>query len=239
MGEIQQMPVTQDEILIQEPRESFLRSPPWTAWNEVRLGMTITFVPVGVFQQACTTETIYPYSYLDWVCWGLKDPSLNLPGQAGASFVGLGLGTTGVSNVLSNNASGTGNITCASNNALVSVYGTSVLTKSADTGTVIQFPQYSATLYCFTSCMRLVLNNSGLSNQTISAQWVQNTASLAGDYSVNKLRTDLFNSAYGSTYTLTWNSGGQALTLPYCWYLRMPFLLNRARISALAMFKVS
>jgi hypothetical protein len=244
MGEIQQMSVTQDVVLIQEPREYYLRAPPWTTWTEVRLAMMFTMVPTGNFSSYAPAETIGPLTnpsatYLDWFCWGLKDTSSNLPGAAGSQFIGLGWGSGGVAIALASNLSGNGNIGSGGAQIYIAQNGATNVATSTDAGFVLSFPQYSPTAYCFTNGLRFVVNNAGLSTQTVTASYYANIASLAGDYSVAKLRTDTFNTSYSGSKTLTWNSGGVALALPCCWYLRMPFNLSRARISTMGMWKVS
>lgn len=246
MGEIQLMPITQDYVMIQEPREYYLRMPTWTTWNEVRLGMFFTMIPTGNFSTFCSAETITTASYLDWLCWGVKDSSSNMPGTAGAQFVGLGWAVTNPqTSTLTSNSAGAGAISAGSgtHRTGLSVNGATVISAVSDMAITWDFPIYSAgggaSGYSGIIVMKLVVNNVGLSNQSVTISTFRSGVATTTDVSLANLRTQVFNSTYANPVTVNWFSGGSALPMPCGWYLRLPFNNNRIRISAMDMFKIN
>ena len=233
-----------DIVALPDPLNAYRRpSLVGTSWNEVRLGILYTWVPTVSSDAACSAESITAASCLDWFTLGLKDSSDLAPGRAGASFIGFCFpGTTATYTVsITSNAAGTGTLATSSNHSYIaSVYGTSLL--SADniaTVFTVQYPIFSLTSVCAFLGLKLVVNNAGASNQSITCTMYSNTAGNTADMSVNNLRTQIFNVAYATSGTINWNSGGVALPLPTYWYLRLPFNLSRIKITAMEMFKIS
>ena len=232
-----------DIVALPDPLNAYRRpSLVGTSWNEVRLGILYTWVPTVSSDAACSAESITAASCLDWFTLGLKDSSDLAPGRAGASFIGFCFpGTTATYTVsITSNAAGTGTLATSSNHSYIaSVYGTSLL--SADniaTVFTVQYPIFSLTSVCAFLGLKLVVNNAGASNQTVTPSATTSVGPI-GDVSVNNIRTHLFNDTYTAFDALTWNSGGSALTLPSDFYVRSPFDNNRIRLSCHAVFKVS
>jgi hypothetical protein len=232
-----------DVVILPDPRAAYRRqSLIGTSWNEVRLGILYTWVPSVSSDAACSTEAITAASCLDWFTLGLKDDSDTAPGRAGSTFIGFCFpGTTATYTVTVNsNASGTANLQTSSNHSYVaSINGTSLLsTDNIDATLTIQYPIFSTGNVCAFLALKLVVNNAGLSNQTVTPS-VNTTTGPATDLSVNNIRSLLFSSTYTAFSALTWNSGGVALALPSDFYVRAPFNNNRIRLSCHEVLKIS
>lgn len=230
-----------EKTLILEPREYMLRAFDFGAWTEIRMGMYYSFVSSLGNNLNYVDETVALASALDRIAFGIKDASTgNLPGQTGASFLGLtnetGQGTqASITNHFIHLSSG-GNFVAAGTTDTTIIGGT-----SAQTLTTLNCPNdvTGTTGYNAFVALKLVVNNLGLSSQTVDISGSLTSTVAGSDYSLSALRSLVNAATYGTARNIAWNTGSAAKALPTCWFLRSPFLNNRFRLSAMEMIKIS
>ncbi len=224
---------TTDKVLILDIREAFQRNHGFgTDWTELRLGMYFSIVPLVGDDAAATAETVITNTYLDIAAFGLKDSSSNAPLSAGSRFVGMIFGKPGADNY-SHGANNVGGATIGTPYR-VSIDGTSIL--STTTSGSFSLNQYNVGTHAV-MFLKLVVNNKGLSTQTIS----MDTGSTHGMTSVssNDLRSYFSSYSSAGNSTVTWNAASAALPLPTHIYARIPTLNHRLRITTCGVLKVS
>lgn len=240
---------TTDMVQVLEPREAYERPPNFTTWSEVRMGMFYTVVPSASYNTYSTSETIAYSSYLDRLCFGLSNGSGLAPGAIGSQFVGwmtnqaAGATTTNTSNNATNGVlAGTNAMKWASSNDATILTSANI---GLGYGANVNYAPYSASNYASFIGLKLTVQNAGLATQTITAQ-MSDVGDGSGpgvgpfaDVSLANLRTQLTNASYAAGQVLTWNAGGVALPIPYYWFIRLPFLNNRIRVSSMDILKIS
>ena len=234
-----------DEVGILDPRYALIRKAPiGTAWNEVRMGMFYTWVPVAGAtpdDMACAAETLTPASCLDWLSFGLSNGYQGAPGRDNVDFIGtlwscLAAGSTVI---LPTNAAGTVSLTTdggGAHNYHASYHGATEIAK-ANTAVAITFPIWSANCHAYYG-LRFRVVNPGAANQRVDVTAQISTGPYV-DTSLAALRTAVFNAAYGAEQAINWFSGGAALPLLDYIAVRSPFNNNRLRISNVHAWKIS
>ena len=212
-----------------------------SAWNEVRIGFIGIMVPTTSDDAASTLESVAYASYIDWFSFGLINNVATIPGQAGTQFVGLSSNTTYAGNTTGvrckSNASGAATVGeygvyDYGNFSAIALNGITVVKNNVSGVGSFNFPIYSADGRGALFALKYVVNNPGLSNQTISLSYANPATAVVTAPSTAKatLRSLFTSAAYSSAGTaLDWFSGGVALPLPDTWFLRAPFLNNRIR----------
>ncbi len=200
-------------------------------WTEIRLGFFASLVTSAGDDTNAADETLVVSGVSDLISFGIKDSSQTLPGQTGASFLGLLTTPASDSKIF---ASPPYKIAGASANGLkVSAYKDATLVSSA-AGALSSIYANDASLgsgYCGFFGLKIVLNNRGLSTQSATMNVATDVA--LTDYSSNGLRDALNNGTYGVTGTVAWNDGAVAYDIPNCFWIRLPFFNNRIRLSAI------
>ncbi len=224
---------TSDKVLILGNREAYKRDMNFgSSWTEIRIGMFWTLVGNAGDDAAATAESITVANYKDIGAFGIKDSSDNPPQASGSQFVGFTFGLHGTANY-SNGANNVGGTTLGAPYR-VGLNGTTQLTAAAS-GDVAWNQQgggrNSSLLLKFT------VVNAGASNQTISMDTAGTHAYT--DVTLAALRYQMFNPVSIGSSSITWNSGGVALPLPTHFYVRMPTLNNKMRITTYQAVKVS
>jgi len=237
-----------DQVLIPAIRESFTRPFNFGAWNEILFGMYVSVTSLGSgngtpsgLPEAVTWHTPSDYYYL-----GVRNSSSTaFPFSAGAQFIGYipyntsggGMAEYGLGGNYYVGSNGDGCWAVALNNA------TNLSTHTAGF-------QHAASIKCGTTPttgsgyngfwgFRMTVQNAGLASQTVTI-YNSNTQPIAGtNYSQTALQTYILGVAWGSGIVLPWNAGGVALPLPDAIFLYLPFYLNRIRISAMELIKIS
>lgn len=215
-----------------------------TNWNEVRVGMLYQIVPNGATDGASVAETVTAASYLDWMAFGLMntrtDSSL-IPGVAGVNFIGLLGNTTNASSIANHaNTSALGYINGDYARQFCSAEGTSILTKSSSLFGQMTYAQYSSSTYASMFGIRYVVANKGAANQTVTAYTCScdSGGTEIGPFAITQttaisvLRSRLMNDSFSDSASLTWNASGAAITLPDCFFVRLPFYNNLLRMAA-------
>lgn len=230
---------TNDKVLILAPRQGFRRRTTiGTSWTDVRIGMFFTIVPSGNDDAASVTETVTRLGFIDDMTFGLTDHSSIAPYQTGSRYVGWRQhqnATIDISNsVGAGRAWGSGSLMLgAGSNGTVELSG-------AGTSFGPRFPQYSVTNVNGLWALKFIVSNLGLSSQSIRIHQNSLTTSAFSDVSSANLRTQLLGASYTDTNVdVPFNSGGFALTLPDCFWVRLPFYNHRLRITAYGITKVS
>ncbi len=225
-------PKFSDETLVLSPRQAAFRQfNLGDDWTEARVGMFVTTIAATGSDDNGVHEDLVPSVITDRVTFGIKDTSDTYPGQAGSLFLGIRSGETDVFSYVAPYG-----IASASGNwKAVGYIGASEITGSS----ILDFPMGSAaasgsTAYCGFSCLKFIINNRGLSTQTISIYYITYQNVAGSDYSANALRTLMNNGFPGSVGfidTIPWNDGVSARPIPDCFWVRSPLFDNSFRIS--------
>ncbi len=239
MSSIYQKTAT-DKTCILAPREYFLRPFNFLAWTEARFGLFFGGVTAAGDNTSSTSESVAKSSVSDIIAFGIKNSSTSdLPGQAGSLFLGVTSDNDASCTTFGVGAAGGDYASISGNPAFLVSTGYNGVTKIGGTDTQacngMHYPTVTsgATNYCGFFGLKFVINNIGLSTQsvTLSSSFVSTVS--GSDYSAAALRTLLNNSTYNNSSTLTWNDGVSARAIPDALYLRMPFYNNRIRVSSM------
>ena len=228
---------TSDKTLILGVRETFTRKLNiGSNWLDVRIGMYFTMVPATNDDSSSITETVTYNNYKDRFFWGIKNDSNYLPLSSGSRFVGM-------SNSNGNAPSIPSNVSAAQSfngTALypISTNGTTILSSNSGQ-TDVGVPRYSLTNSNGLWSQRFLVNNYGLSTQTISCTNKISYTTAIADVSMNSLYNQLTGSFGGGSTTLTWNASSIALPLPEYFFVNFPFFNNRIRITTYGGVKLS
>lgn len=230
-----------DKTLILDPREYVMRPFDLGAdWTEIRFGFFWTPVQSGNDNlEPAGNEVIAINNAQDWITAGFKDSATTaLPGQATAFF----LGHIGWNNVNPGQCSlvdlgatwRIGGSNTATTGHLAGYDGVTLKGSDAAAGVAPQAPDASlAAGYNGFFGVKCVLTNRGLATQQAQLSSAV-TATVAGtDYSIAALRQAINNGVYTGGAAFAWNDGAAALTVPDAVFLRLPFFVNRIRISAM------
>lgn len=212
----------------------------FSGWTDLRIGMFYSFVGLATDDTVGVTESLTISTYADYFTMGLNVDNVTLPGQSSSSAF---IGACGALDQVNANATHTTfafsgwveAFTCWG--AITGAHGGSnfaggVYANNNMTGGTYPDPTLTSG-YCSFHGLRLVINNYGLSTQTITP-YTTNTNSIAGtDYSDANLRTYLQNATWAgsSTGSYAWNTGAAARAIPNYLWLRAAWLNNRLRIS--------
>lgn len=226
-----------ENTLILEAREFMLRQFNFGTWTEMRMGMFFGGIATTGNNNNVVGETVAISSALDRFAFGIKDSGTTaIPGQTGASF--LGLTTT----IAQNNVSAIGSYQSNGAWSAAGMTDTTIIGGTAGQ-TVLQtnFPNDVTVSSGYNAfyAIKFVINNQGLSTQTVDISVAAATTVAGTDYSLSALRTLINSSTYGTARNIAWNTGAAAKTIPNCWFLRLPFVNNRIRMSAIDMIKIS
>lgn len=236
---------TNEKALVLEPREAYQRKLDLGNWTEIRIGMFWGSAGYSTpTSSQVTTETVVQVTRTDILTFGLKDSATNiLPGYSGSYFIGLSMtgsvntevvspfGTDGryQANIGSGYFYGAG------------FYGTNSYV-GAQNLSYMDYTPATGTNYCGLYVLKLVLNNSGSSTQTVSAYASMTktvTAASVDNYSSYYLSTQMQNASFGTVSTITWNDGVTAFPIPDSLWIRTPYFYNRPRISNISVIKYS
>jgi hypothetical protein len=213
-------------------------------WTQVRIGFIGCMVPAANDDTASLAEDVNydapPNDRNDWFSFGLANNSTYLPGTSGSRFVGAsGDPDQGVNSGLVRNhvnSSGTGFVGQAGDYdyggfQYVSWNGSSSLSNIGSSGWSFNYPVWAADGRGGLFAFKFVVNNKGLSSQTISISNFSDGVSQAVTpaNALYTMRSLLTRVGYTTAGTVTWNSGGVALPLPDTWFLRSSFINNRIR----------
>lgn len=233
--------VSQDKVLILSPREAFQRKFDVGSWNELRLGMFYDTAASTSPTSSIVGETVTQNTRSDIVTFGLKDSATSiLPGFSGSYFFGLSMSssynprvvTFGMEATPDTNFHGTGFYGTAS------MFGGQTL---ASMGYPMNGGAANLTDYMAVYGLKLVINNRGLSTQTISISAYRESTISSGTsfYSSTQLNRLINNGSYGTVSTVNWNDGSSAYPIPDSFWIRFPFYDNQVRISALTAIRYS
>ncbi len=234
MAQIYQKTVS-DKTCILAPREFFLRPFDFGSdWTEMRLGVYFSGVTSGADDTTSVAETVVVSTAADNIYFGLKNSDTDdLPGFGTALFLGA-----------MTQAASTSQITAGSPNKIRSSAGdflvgngyhdTTLVTGSGGTGQSMQFPAASLTSgYCGFYVVKFVINNLGLSSQTVDISLSTNAGVSGTDYSAAALRLLINNATFSTAYNVAWNTGAAARVIPDAVFIRLPFYNNRIRLSCI------
>ncbi len=223
-----------DKTTVLAPREGACRKFNFgTDWTEMRMGAFLVAVAASGSNVDNVAETLVPAGITDHVTFGIKDDSQTLPGQLGSLFIGIRDGDAAnvQSSVLSGIGGSGGNWRTATYVDTTETIGSSV----AAGGRLGVATASAASAYNQFFGLRLVINNLGLSTQSVTIYTALTNNVTGTDYSATALRTRLNNDfASGSLIgTIAWNTGVVARTIPNCFWIRTPLYLNSLRISCI------
>jgi hypothetical protein len=238
--------ISQDKLLILDPREGFQRKFDVGSWSEIRIGFFYDSVGLNTPTSSTVDEVVTQVTRADILSIGLKDSATSiLPGFSGSYFVGVAI--TGSHNMSANN-------TRYEDQTGGNMYGTGFYGTSsyygAQTMNWMLYPTNggassggspSTSDYCGVYTIKMVLNNSGSSSQTISMYTANSQQVSTGTsyYSVGQLNQQMNNGTFGTVSTVTWNDGANAFPIPDSLWIRTPFYNNRLRIASLSLIRYS
>lgn len=234
MAEIYQKLIT-DKALILAPREGFMRPFNLSNWTEIRMGMYFTGVSSGSNDTfAGSDETVALSSKFDRFHFGIKSDTPDLPGTLGTDFIGMTNSTNAVAmasfTLFGSNGASINNtlVSGVSKDATFTLNGVDIL-RGMRFGTGVA----NATTYNSFYAIKIVINNPGLSTQTVTIS-TTNTQDIAGSsYDTDTLNTLINNGTYTTSDAVAWNNGVTAYALPTHAFIHLPFYNYSIRISAL------
>jgi hypothetical protein len=229
-----------DNTLLLEPREMVVRKiNSGSGWTDLRIGIYAGCV-VDTDDNSFPTATVDPVglqnNFSNRMYLGLKSSGSAFPGTDGTMFIGtMSSGSVSTykwnynyppypSDLASNDqrlygAGVSGSITYLGTNALTSF-------EIPDATSVAGTTSYSGMWG-----LRLVINNKGLSNQTVSLYHM--TTRPSAPYTFSALRGHLSSLGQTSLGTVTWNDGVNAYPLPDHFFFYLPYSIMRARVSTI------
>lgn len=225
-----------DKTTVMAPREGGCRQFNFgTDWTEVRVGMFCSSVAATGSNDSAVAETLVTSGVGDYCTFGIKDDSQTYPGQAGSLFLGVKtLGANVISSVWS--GGGGGILGNSASWEAIGYHDTTLVTAGgglAGSRGMGEANSAASSAYCCFMAVKIIINNLGLSTQTVTMRAVIEQNVAGTDYSATALRTELNNASYGSGLTFAWNDGAAARAIPDCVWVRTPLFLNTLRISAI------
>ncbi len=238
-----------DKTLIIEPRQGFMRSMNLTgSWQEIRIGMFFSQI-TGSDDNAAGSDAWDDVpinnNNTNRIFFGIRTSGSTVPGNDSSYF--LGAYTTGSSSRRYTDAfvipyhtamaSPSGKLSAVGYSGSTRIGGTTETNNSSILGPFqgAESPALT-TNYCGFYGLRFVINNRGLSTQTVSVWFMKPSygTHMGSDYSTGSLKT-LLNSLpnSGSMGTIDWNNGTTAYPIPDHFYLYLPFTQWRMRLSAI------
>lgn len=231
-----------DNTLVLDARQAFVRqidTGSQIEWTDLRIGMYCAGVDTGSdnntggFNENVGSQN----NPINRLVFGLKDGGPDFPGSGSAVFVGMMTsGSTNTSKLtyqynpyypyigsdtskMFNIGYNAGTKVGESNGSFT--FGSPILTNVAGTST-----------YHAAWGVRFLVNNRGLSTQTISLYGMSQGDS-PPDYTSANLRSWLGSQSQTSLGTIAWNNGATAYAIPNNFFVYMPFNGIKLRISAL------
>lgn len=228
-----------DKTLILAPREALLRQFNFgTDWTEMRMGFFASGVTDSGDNTPVTVESLAASNASNRMAIGIKDSGLDLPGYGSSLFLGALTGTASTTASLDGSGprfycpGSTGNALSAAG-----YYGTTLVGGTATTDALANDVGLgvasAASAYNGVFLLKFVINNRGLSSQTVTMSTYTTDGVAGTDYSATALRTRLNNETYAGAKTIAWNDGAAARDIPDCIFVRLPLFSNRLRISAI------
>lgn len=230
---------------ILSPRELVIRPFNFSDWEEIRLGIYFSVTTAVSNNANSVNETVALSTSADRIMFGIKDDSDNIPGAAGSSFIGIGTHSGESSICVANQGGGFcqlgGSVTANSGMCGLTCVGATITENAAVGNTALK--SYSASSgasnYGGFACLRIVVNDRGLSTQSVSLNWYSIET---GNTTLGNLLADM-NNMTGTQVSLgadlDWNDGASARALPNNFYLRLPFYNNRIRLGAMQAIRYS
>lgn len=219
------------KTLILEPREGLYRQFDFGDWTELRIGMFTSVIAATGPDDNSVNETIVPADFSDYITFGIKNASVDLPGFSGALYLGL----RNRSNTSCTAGAGIGGPSGGWRGFTAD--GTTTEFGSIEVGAQGFMGDGSPTAstgYAGFKALKFVINNRGLANQSVSMSMSGTDAGVAGnDYTRTPLRTLINNASYIDLGTFDWNDGVAARDIPDSFFVRSPMFLNRLRIAAI------
>jgi hypothetical protein len=220
-----------EKTTILEPQEAPLRQFGLGEWTEIRIGAFFSAIAATGPNDNAVSESLVPSLITDYLVFGIKNEGQPMPGHTGSLFLGIRSSDTNLVQAIPSagfqDSSGTWKAVSYVDATMD--LGGAVLTSVA----IGQCNPTGGTGYCSFIGIKFVINNRGLSTQTVSISAANSSNGIAGnDYSATALRTFLNNTAYNSPVTLDWNTGAAARPIPDYFYIRSPLFNNRIRLSA-------
>lgn len=184
---------------------------------------------------AASSESVTISTVADIIAFGIKDSATSaLPGQTGSLFLGVTSANGTVSNTF---GTGTGFSSNQGNPMTLSATGYAGVTKIGGTNSEstagMDYPTDTSVSSSYNGffALKFVINNLGLSSQTVTISNAHSTPVSGTDYSAGALRTLINNGTYTNARTIAWNDGAAARDIPDACWIRMPFYSNRIRLS--------
>lgn len=221
-----------EKTTVLAPGEGGGRKLDFDAWTEIRYGLFCSAVSASGSNTDNTSESLVPANLTEHVTFGLKDDDqTTFPGEAGSLFIGIREGDA--ANVQSSVNTGIG--AAGGNWRPVGYHGaTEVLGGSIALSMRMGAATASAaSAYASYLGVKIVINDLGLSTQTLTFNVAGNPSVAGTDYSETALLTLLQNSFGGAGTTIAWNDGAAARAIPDCLWVRTPLLSNSIRISCI------
>lgn len=225
------------KTLILSNRELVLRPFNFSDWEEIRLGFYFSNVSSSGPDNLATAETVAQSTVADKIMFGIKDDSDDIPGEGNSMFIGIGTHSGESSQLTVNDGNlgwsrmGGGTTSNRGMCGLTTVGATVTENTAVGSTAIACYDAFGANGQSGFACLRIVVNDKGLSTQSVSLSWLsgnQNTK-----YTISDLTTDM-NNMTGSEVSLgadlAWNDGSSAYDLPNNFYLRTPFYNNRIRL---------
>jgi hypothetical protein len=238
MAKIIYQSANNENLLLLNSRESFVRPLDLGVWNEVRVGMLFNFTNNTADSGSINLETVSVLSNSDRIYFGLKSDGSDFPGTSGTNFIGAMTVTT--SSMVSTARAGQTVSSVTHMFAGASSGSAGIYAPISGTGTTTSIETNNATTNTAFYGLKLVLQNSGSESQNVAISYKKLTAS-AGSSSYDlhsKLVTDdtgwaLLPSGSG---TVPWATG---IPLPDNFYVYFPFYNNRVRLTYIEVAKIS
>lgn len=236
-----------DRVLIIEPQVGWLQPFNVGSWTQLAIGLWWSATTEADDNAVPTTAITGTGSATNLMTFGLKESSLNLPGESGTRFIGYT-----ASNAL---ATATSYIIATSTEHRIIVSGAfngrgyfgsildttfSVTLNTPNSGFANPGNNMSTSSnYCNFFGMKFVVLNSGLSTQQIEVYSPNATnVTPTSTPTIESLRTTFLPSLTTLVHTAAWNDGASAYALPTAMFLRFPFTGIRARIHAFVIEKL-
>lgn len=212
-------------------------------WTEIRCGFFVSGCDANFESEVNSDDELRSVSNVsDLITIGLKNSdTLDLPGEAGAIFLGLKSGESFgseqgkftnpdplVSSSRGSAANYLGFLSGVGYNGVTEI-GPSLMGESA-----VEFPLITPDEgYCGFYCLKFVISNRGDSNQAVNVYVAGISKVSGGDYSPIALRALMHSIEFEAPTTIAWNSAGVALDIPDAFYMRLPFFNNRLMLASM------
>jgi len=258
MAEIFEKILDVDKCLILNPRQAVQRRMADAIvdeWTELRVGLFWSMTNASQDNALPVGESLLLNSLLDMPFFGFKnwydlgqtsgDPNELAPGFAGTVFLGFGATQESVGPELFQNGTTSWILRSSQPNTWdLAGYNEASHIGSAAVGGRPECPYdtTASTLYAGFMGFKMTLANRGLSNQSVTLSLPSSSAVFQVQYtdvSAANLRTVLAQTVFSVNDVVAWNNGVSALQIPDSFYLRMPFYVNRIRLHAVGILRIS